>query len=120
MVSEKVDLAGDALFDSGKSDLKPAGKAKLDELAAKLKQVKVESIIATGHTDSVGSAKLNEKLSMKRAEAVKSYLVSKGADARRIHTVGKGEAQPVASNKTAAGRAKNRRVEIEIIGSRNK
>jgi OOP family OmpA-OmpF porin len=119
-VSEKVDLAGDALFDTGKSGLKPAGKAKLDELASKLSRMKVESIVATGHTDSVGSAARNEKLSMKRAEAVKNYLVSKGADASRIRTVGKGETQPVASNKTAAGRAQNRRVEIEIIGSVSK
>ncbi|MGZ3236045.1 MAG: OmpA family protein [Burkholderiaceae bacterium] len=119
-VSEKVNLAGDALFDSGKSDLKPAGKAKLDELASKLKNMKVDAILATGHTDSAGSAVLNEKLSVKRAEAVKTYLVSKGVDAHKIKIAGKGETQPVASNKTAAGRAQNRRVEIEIIGNHNK
>ncbi|HEY8101831.1 MAG TPA: OmpA family protein [Burkholderiaceae bacterium] len=119
-VSEKVNLAGDALFDSGKSDLKPAGKAKLDALTSKLKNMQVDAIVATGHTDSAGSAVLNEKLSIKRAEAVKTYLVSKGVDANKIKIAGKGETQPVASNKTAAGRAQNRRVEIEIIGNRSK
>jgi OOP family OmpA-OmpF porin len=119
-VSEKINLAGDALFDSGKADLKPAGKAKLDELTSKLKNMKVDAIIATGYTDSAGSPILNEKLSVQRAEAVRAYLTSKGVDANRIRTVGKGAAQPVADNKTAAGRAQNRRVEIEIIGSRAK
>lgn len=118
--SEKVNLAGDALFDSGKSDLKPAGKAKLDELSAKLKNMKVDAIIATGHTDSAGSATLNQHLSIKRAEAVKTYLISKGVDANRIQTAGKGASQPTATNRTAAGRAQNRRVELEIIGSRTK
>jgi OmpA-OmpF porin, OOP family len=119
-ISEKINLAGDALFDSGKADLKPAGKAKLDELTTKLKNMKVEAIVAIGHTDSAGSAALNEKLSVKRAEAVKTYLVSNGVDAHKIKIAGKGETQPVASNKTAAGRAQNRRVEIEIIGNRSK
>jgi OOP family OmpA-OmpF porin len=119
-VTEEVNFAGDALFDSGKSDLKPAGKAKLDELTSKLKSMKVEAISLTGHTDSKGSATLNEKLSMRRAEAVKTYLVAKGVEANRIHTSGKGATKPIASNKTEAGRAQNRRVEIEILGSRVK
>ena len=71
-----------------------------------------------GHTDSVGSDVYNQRLSVKRAEAVKGYLVSKGIEANRVYTEGKGEKQPVADNKTAAGRAKNRRVEIEVVGTR--
>ena len=71
-----------------------------------------------GHTDSVGSDAYNQKLSVRRAEAVKAYLVGKGVDAKRVYTEGKGEKQPVATNKTAAGRAQNRRVEIEVVGTR--
>jgi hypothetical protein len=75
-------------------------------------------IIAVGHTDSVGSDAYNQKLSVRRAEAVKAYLVSKGIEKNRVYTEGKGEKQPVADNKTAEGRAKNRRVEIEVVGTR--
>jgi len=120
LISEKVSLAGGALFDSGKADLKPAGKTKLDELASKLKGINLDAVIATGHTDSMGSAESNMKLSLKRADAVKTYLTSKGVDAKRIRAEGQGEAQPVADNKTVAGRDKNRRVEIEIVGTRIK
>jgi OOP family OmpA-OmpF porin len=120
IVTEKFNLEADALFDSGKADLKPAGKTKIDELVAKLKGFNLESITATGHTDSVGAAEPNQKLSVKRAESVKAYLVSKGIDTNRIRTDGKGETQPIAGNKTATDRAKNRRVELDITGSRNK
>jgi OOP family OmpA-OmpF porin len=77
-------------------------------------------IIVTGHTDSVGSAIYNEKLSKRRALSAKKFLVSKGLPSDRIVTNGKGEQQPVASNKTSAGRAKNRRVDIEVVGKRTK
>ncbi|HOA93454.1 MAG TPA: OmpA family protein, partial [Quisquiliibacterium sp.] len=77
-----------------------------------------EVIIAVGHTDGVGSDAYNQRLSVKRSEAVKAYLVSKGIEANRVYTEGKGEKQPAADNKTAAGRAKNRRVEIEVVGTR--
>lgn len=116
--AEKVTFAADAFFDFDKATLKPEGKAKLDDLASKLNSLNLEVIIAVGHTDSVGSDAYNQKLSIRRAEAVKGYLVNKGVDAKRVYTEGKGEKQPVATNKTAAGRAQNRRVEIEVVGTR--
>jgi OmpA-OmpF porin, OOP family len=116
--ASKVTYAADAFFDFDKAVVKPAGKAKLDDLVGKIKGINLEVIIAVGHTDSVGSDAYNQKLSVRRAEAVKAYLVSKGIEKNRVYTEGKGEKQPVASNKTAEGRAKNRRVEIEVVGTR--
>ena len=116
--TEKVTLAADALFDFDKAVIKSDAKAKLDDLVAKLKAINLEVIIAIGHTDSVGSAAYNQKLSLKRAEAVKAYIISKGIEPNRVYTEGKGEKQPIADNKTKAGRSKNRRVEIEVVGTR--
>ncbi len=116
--ASKVTYAADAFFDFDKSVLKPAGKAKLDDLVGKVKGINLEVIIAVGHTDSVGSDAYNQKLSVRRAESVKAYLVTKGIEKNRIYTEGKGEKQPVADNKTKEGRAKNRRVEIEVVGTR--
>jgi OOP family OmpA-OmpF porin len=113
-----VTYAADAFFDFDKAVLKAEGKAKLDDLVGKVKGVNLEVIIAVGHTDSVGSDAYNQKLSVKRSDAVKAYLVSKGIEKNRVYTEGKGEKQPVADNKTSAGRAKNRRVEIEVVGTR--
>ena len=118
--TEKVSFAADAFFDFNKTALKPEGKAKLDDLADKVKGLNLEVVIAVGHTDSVGSDAYNDKLSVKRSEAVKAYLADKGIDASKIYTEGKGEKQPVADNKSADGRAKNRRVEIEVVGTRAK
>ena len=117
-VAEKVTFAADVLFDFDKSVVKPDGKSKLDDLSSKMRGVNLEVVIAIGHADSIGSDAYNQKLSVRRAESVKAYLVSKGIEANRIYTEGKGEKQPVADNKTADGRAKNRRVEIEVIGTR--
>jgi OOP family OmpA-OmpF porin len=114
----KVTYAADAFFDFDKSVLKPEGRAKLDDLVGKIQGINLEVIIAVGHTDSVGSDAYNQALSVRRAEAVKAYLVSKGIERNRVYTEGKGEKQPVADNKTAEGRAKNRRVEIEVVGTR--
>ncbi len=114
----KVTYAADAFFDFDKAVLKAEGKAKLDDLVGKVKSINLEVIIAVGHTDSVGSDAYNQKLSVKRAEAVKAYLVTKGIEKNRVYTEGKGEKQPVADNKTTEGRAKNRRVEIEVVGTR--
>ena len=114
----KVTYAADAFFDFDKSVLKAEGKAKLDDLVGKVKGINLEVIIAVGHTDSVGADAYNQKLSVKRADAVKAYLVSKGIEKNRVYTEGKGEKQPVADNKTSAGRSKNRRVEIEVVGTR--
>ena len=114
----KVTYAADAFFDFDKAVLKPEGKAKLDDLVGKVKDISLEVVIAVGHTDATGADSYNQKLSVRRAEAVKAYLVSKGIEKNRVYTEGKGEAQPVADNKTKEGRAKNRRVEIEVVGTR--
>ncbi len=116
-VAEKITYAADAFFDFDKAVLKPEGKAKLDDVVSKLGKINLEVIIAVGHTDSVGSDAYNQKLSLKRSEAVKAYLVGKGVEANRVYTEGKGKKAPVADNKTEAGRAKNRRVEIEVVGT---
>lgn len=119
-VTEKVTFAADAFFDTGKSVLKADGQAKLEDLVDKVQAIKLEVIVAVGHTDSVGSETYNQTLSTNRAEAVKSFLVGKGLDADRIFTEGKGKGQPVADNQSEDGRAKNRRVEIEVVGTRTR
>ncbi len=125
--AEKVTVAADALFDFNKAVLRPEGKAKLDELVAKAGAIKLEVILAVGHTDRIGSNAYNQKLSEKRAAAVKEYLVAKGIEANRVYTEGKGETQPVTGDK-CKGNAKtkalieclqaDRRVDIEVIGTK--
>ena len=117
-IQEKVTFAADAFFDFDKSVLKPEAQAKLADLVDKTKGVSLEVIIAVGHTDAVGTSAYNQKLSIARAEAVKSFLVGKGVERNRVYTEGKGENQPIADNKTADGRTKNRRVEVEVVGTR--
>jgi OOP family OmpA-OmpF porin len=121
--NEKITFAADAFFDFNKSVLKPEAKVKLDDLVSKLSGINLEVIIAVGHTDSIGSDAYNQKLSVRRAESVKAYLVSKGIEPNRIYTEGKGKKQPIAPNTinghdNPEGRAKNRRVEIEVVGTK--
>jgi OOP family OmpA-OmpF porin len=104
------------LFDFDKSNLKEQGKVELQKLATEIKSqgMSVGDIEVIGHTDSVGTDKYNEALSVRRALAVKAYIVQKGLDPAIIDAVGMGERQPVATNETAAGRAQNRRVEVKV------
>lgn len=117
VVPSKVTIAADTFFDFDKATLKPAGKVKLDELAAAISQLNLEVIVVVGFTDSTGPAAYNQKLSVRRADTVKNYLINKGVEANRIYSEGKGEADPIATNATRAGRAQNRRVEIEVVGT---
>jgi OOP family OmpA-OmpF porin len=117
-VAEKVTFAADVLFDFDKAVIKPEGKSKLDDLASKVRGINLEVVIAIGHADSIGSDEYNQRLSVRRAESVKAYMVSRGVEPNRVYTEGKGEKQPVANNRTSDGRAKNRRTEIEVIGTR--
>ena len=125
--AQKITLAADALFDFNKSTLRAEGKAKLDELAAKVKSIKLEVIIAVGHADRIGTDAYNQKLSEQRAASVKEYLVGKGIEANRVYTEGKGKKQPVTkadqckgpkSKKVIDCLQPDRRVDIEVIGTK--
>lgn len=114
----KTTLQAEAFFDFGKSVLKPKAHGVLDELARSINALDYEVVITIGHTDSVGAEAFNQKLSVQRAQAVRAYLVAQGVEASRITAEGRGESQPVADNRTAEGRALNRRVEIEVTGQK--
>jgi outer membrane protein OmpA-like peptidoglycan-associated protein len=108
-----ITLSGEVLFASNEAKLLPAAEARLDRVAAALKkQGDRAAIVVAGHTDARGSDVVNQRLSQRRAEAVRSYLVSRGIPSDTIRAVGKGQVEPIADNKTAEGRANNRRVEI--------
>ncbi len=124
---QRYSMSAETLFGFGKSSLKPEGEAKLDDLANKLGEVNIHRISDTGHADRIGSSKTNQKLSLARAESVKAYLVSKGIESNRISAVGKGESEPVtdandckgaATAKVIACLAPDRRVDIEVVGTR--
>ncbi len=123
-VIQKVTLRSDALFDFDKATIRPDAQSKLNDLVSQIKSVNLEVVIAVGHTDRIGSVAYNQKLSVRRAEAVKNYLVSKGVPANRVYTEGKGKSQPVKQctdkNRKAliACLQPNRRVEVEIVGTR--
>jgi len=124
ITSQKITFQADALFDFDKAVLKPEGKAKLSDLAAKIKSVNLEVVVATGYTDKIGSDKYNDRLSLRRAQAVKAYLVSQGIEANRVYTEGKGKRNPVVTDCMQKNRkalisclAPNRRVEVEVVGT---
>jgi len=124
ITSQKITYQADTLFDFDKAILKPAGKEKLDDLASKIQGLNLEVVVATGYTDRIGSDKYNDRLSLRRAQAVKSYLVSKGIEANRIYTEGKGKRNPVPTGCNQKNRkqliaclAPDRRVEVEVVGT---
>ncbi len=127
LLPQKINFSADALFDFDKADLKPEGKAMLDDLTRVLQGAKYEVILAIGHTDRIGTAAYNQKLSVRRAEAVKKYLVAKGIEPNRIYAEGKGKTQPLtkpADCKGKKGKAliaclqPDRRVDVEVTGTK--
>ena len=126
-VTQKVTIDADMLFDFDKAVLRPAGRATLDGFVAKIKDINPEIINAVGHTDRLGSESYNQRLSEERVAAVKAYLVSLGIEPNRMHTEGKGESQAVTkagecvggkSAKLIACLQPDRRVDIEVVGTR--
>lgn len=115
VIVEEAPAAFSGLFETNSFDLKPEAKEKLDAYADYMKRHPEDSIIITGYTDDRGAAAYNQKLSQKRANAVKKYLEEKGISGDRITAEGKGEANPVADNSTPEGRQKNRRVELNVV-----
>ena len=125
-IIEKVSLDSDVLFEFDKATLRPEGRQKLDELAERIKDAQVESILAVGHADRIGSAQYNEKLSAARAESVKEYIAQKGLSPDRVRTEGRGESEPVTGDqckgqkgaKLIACLQPDRRVDVEVRGTR--
>ncbi|MEY3261613.1 MAG: outer membrane protein OmpA [Polynucleobacter sp.] len=118
VAQKKITLQADTLFDFDKSNLKSEGVATLNKLAQDIKKMKLEVVIIVGYTDSVGTDAYNIALGQRRANAVKAFLTNDGGvEATRVYTESKGKADPVASNATAEGRAKNRRAVIEVVGT---
>jgi outer membrane protein OmpA-like peptidoglycan-associated protein len=109
-----ITLSGSVLFATGKYELLPIAKEKLNEVASALKDQGYKSILVEGHTDSRGKASDNETLSLKRAESVRTHLVGQGIPSDKIRATGLGSSRPVADNGTAEGRANNRRVELVV------
>jgi OmpA-OmpF porin, OOP family len=125
-VIEKVSLESDVLFEFDKAQLRPEGQKKLDELADRIKDAQVESILAVGHADRIGPAPYNEKLSTERAASVRQYLSRIGIEEQRVQSEGRGESQPVTGDQCKGVKGSklisclqpDRRVDIEVRGTR--
>jgi OOP family OmpA-OmpF porin len=124
---DKLTLTAGAAFPLPSTALKPLGREKLDDLVARLKDMEYETVQVIGHTDPTGPRAMNERLSKQRADAVKKYLISKGIDAKRIRTQGKGGTEPLPKTRDCDSLprmekiicyAPDRRVEIEVIGGK--
>jgi OOP family OmpA-OmpF porin len=127
LLPQKINFSADALFDFDKADLKPEGRAMLDDLARLLQGAKYEVILAIGHADRIGTVQYNQKLSVRRAETVKKYLVDKGIEPNRVYAEGKGKSQPLTKpgdctvkNRKAliACLQPDRRVDVEVTGTK--
>lgn len=127
LLPQKINFSGDALFDFDRSALRPEGKAMLDDLVRTLQGANYEVILAIGHTDRIGTKAYNQKLSVRRAEAVKKYLVDKGIAPNRVYAEGKGETQHVTKPGDCKGKRgkqliaclqPDRRVDVELTGSK--
>jgi outer membrane protein OmpA-like peptidoglycan-associated protein len=114
----RINIPSDISFDSGQAAIRPNFRPVLDNFAQSLQQNPSGTVTIIGHTDATGSASVNEPLSLQRADATRDYLVSRGVAANRFSLDGRGAREPVASNDTEAGRARNRRVEI-FLGDRD-
>ena len=131
-VAEKARIATQVLFDFDRATIRTDGRTALDDIASRARAVNVEVVIVIGHADRIGRDDYNRRLSIRRAEAIKAYLVSKGLQPNRVYAEGKGEAQPVTGDRCRNMGAENRgnakliaclqpdrRVEIEILGTRS-
>lgn len=108
----KLHVPADISFDVGRADIKPELRQVLDQFAQGMRSQQGVRVRVVGHTDNTGSDAINDRLSSERAERVRSYLVDRGVSGLQVETVGRGSREPVASNATADGRARNRRVEL--------
>jgi outer membrane protein OmpA-like peptidoglycan-associated protein len=113
----KLDVPSDISFETGRADINPRLRPILDQFATGLSGQANTEVRIMGHTDNTGSDQLNDRLSLERAQSVRSYLVGRGVRGDAVQVMGRGEREPVADNSTEAGRAKNRRVEI-FLGER--
>lgn len=124
---QKISFSADALFAFDKSELKPESRSMLDDLVRQLKSTNYDVVLVTGHTDRIGSAQYNQKLSVRRASAVKDYLQSQAIAVERIQASGRGESEPVTAAGTCQGATSakviaclqpDRRVDVEVQGTR--